>query len=72
MVCSSSLDLIRNGACNDETNNLGCEFDGGDCCGSCVNKDNCVECICHNESESASELSCKVSIIFQFFFRCTL
>ena len=38
--------LIRNGFCNDETNNENCFFDGGDCCGPCVVKLHCSECQC--------------------------
>ena len=32
--------------CDDENNNKGCEYDGGDCCGSNVNTDYCSECQC--------------------------
>ena len=38
--------LVRDGFCNDGTNNAGCLFDGGDCCGSCINLDHCTECQC--------------------------
>ena len=38
--------LIGNGYCNDETNNLECQFDGGDCCGFCVNTADCTNCDC--------------------------
>merc|ERR1712032_1121118 len=38
------------GNCDDENNNEGCEFDGGDCCtksvGGTVKKDYCKECKC--------------------------
>ena len=34
------------GYCNDETNNEHCNYDGGDCCGSCVNKQYCSQCAC--------------------------
>ena len=40
------LHLIGNGFCNDETNNADCNFDGGDCCGSCINTDYCTSCNC--------------------------
>ena len=36
--------------CNDETNNIDCNFDGGDCCSNCTNTDNCSDCVCHAES----------------------
>ena len=38
--------LIGDGFCNDITNNVDCGFDGGDCCGSCVNTEYCTECTC--------------------------
>ena len=34
------------GSCDDENNNEGCDFDGGDCCGSNVNKAYCTGCKC--------------------------
>merc|ERR1719460_2328128 len=33
-------------ACQDETNNADCEYDGGDCCGSCILNNQCTECAC--------------------------
>ena len=41
------LELVANGYCNDETNNAGCNFDGGDCCLSNVNRDHCSDCTCY-------------------------
>ena len=38
--------LVGDGYCNDETNNADCDFDGGDCCGTCINKDHCSNCEC--------------------------
>ena len=34
------------GYCDDENNNAGCEYDGGDCCGDSVNPFFCTECQC--------------------------
>ena len=48
--------LIGNGICNVETNNKKCLYDGGDCCGSCVNVDSCTECTCL-DSGSSNEIS---------------
>ena len=42
--CNGSM--IANGFCNDETNNAGCYYDGGDCCGSCVLTHYCLDCKC--------------------------
>ena len=38
--------LIGDGICHDYNNNRHCHFDGGDCCGPCVNKEQCSECEC--------------------------
>ena len=38
--------LVGNGFCNDETNNANCNYDGGDCCGSCIMTEFCSECKC--------------------------
>ena len=38
--------LVGNGFCNDETNILECNYDGGDCCGSCIITDYCTNCTC--------------------------
>ena len=38
--------LVGDGFCNDEINNLHCAFDGGDCCGSCINRNYCSNCEC--------------------------
>ena len=37
---------VENGFCNDETNVERCNFDGGDCCGTCVNSKYCTVCEC--------------------------
>ena len=38
--------MIGDGYCNDEANTFDCGFDGGDCCGTCVNTDLCTTCSC--------------------------
>ena len=45
--------MIGNGVCNDETNNPGCFYDGGDCCVN-INKDHCSDCICYHQENCAS------------------
>ena len=37
---------MDDGYCNDETNIPECNYDGGDCCGSCINTDYCTNCTC--------------------------
>ena len=41
---------VGNGLCNDETNVDNCNFDGGDCCGTCVNSKYCSACECIGEN----------------------
>ena len=41
------------GSCDDGNNNIDCNFDDGDCCGSCVNRQYCTDCLCLFE-DSAS------------------
>ena len=41
--------MIGNGYCNDETNNAECNYDGGDCCGTCVVTQYCSDCQCLGE-----------------------
>jgi len=38
-------------SCDDENNNEGCDFDGGDCCGPNVDKTYCTECECKSINE---------------------
>ena len=39
-------ELIRNGYCDDQANNADCIYDGGDCCGPCINAEYCTACEC--------------------------
>ena len=39
-------DWNADGYCDDVNNHEACFFDGGDCCGSNVNTDYCIECLC--------------------------
>ena len=38
--------IVGNGYCNDETNIANCNYDGGDCCLSNPNTEQCSECRC--------------------------
>ena len=40
---------IGDGFCHDGNNIAACNYDGGDCCGNCVNTEHCSECICYHE-----------------------
>ena len=43
---SHYIRLIANGYCDDVTNTMECEYDGGDCCGICINTEYCFKCEC--------------------------
>ena len=38
--------MVGDGYCDDGANNIECLYDGGDCCGSCINTEHCSECAC--------------------------
>ena len=38
--------MVADGYCDDDTNNLACNYDGGDCCGFEVLEDYCDDCDC--------------------------
>ena len=44
-ACGNPI-LKGDNICDDENNNCGCEWDGGDCCGSNINTDHCSICEC--------------------------
>ena len=37
---------VGDGYCDDETNIAACNYDGGDCCGSCIITEYCSNCDC--------------------------
>ena len=47
-ICDAGVtnNLVGDGYCDDETNTPACDYDGGDCCGSCVFTDYCSHCEC--------------------------
>ena len=53
---------MRDGFCNDENNNEGCAFDGGDCCGSDIDVSPyhvnffCSRCFCFEDLECTESL----------------
>ena len=55
-VCIASMSASQNlgdGYCEDQFNNKRCNYDGGDCCGSCVNTAQCTDnCECHLDEGS--------------------
>ena len=45
-TCGGITSYIGDSYCDDNNNNLECNYDGGDCCGPNVNTDYCTECLC--------------------------
>ena len=45
-----------NGFCDDANNHIGCDFDGGDCCGSCVVTVHCSQCVCLGGADTINVL----------------
>ena len=62
------VELVGNGHCNDEANNIDCLYDGGDCCGGCANTDQCLDCLCHDEGATGVDTSCKCFILIANWF----
>ena len=54
---------VADGYCDDETNTIGCGYDGGDCCMESVSTEYCIECQCYETG---------YYIIFQTSFRLTI
>ena len=50
------MDYIGDSYCDDENNNLECNYDSGDCCGPNVNTQYCTECICFEDLDCAVPL----------------
>ena len=46
--------MLGNGFCDDMANNKECRYDGGDCCGVCVNTEYCIKCECLEEYDNSA------------------
>ena len=46
---------MADGFCDDITNNLACDYDGGDCCGLTILDDYCDECECHLDEDEDTD-----------------
>ena len=44
-----NLNWVGDGYCDDDTNNMECNFDGGDCCESYTDTQFCKRCQCLGE-----------------------
>jgi hypothetical protein len=60
--------LVGNGHCNDEANSADCLYDGGECCGGCVNTDHCSDCLCYDGGAFGADTSCKCYILIAILF----
>ena len=49
--------FVGDNYCDDENNNAGCNYDGGDCCGDDVNTTWCDDCQCLDPSEQGGNIS---------------
>ena len=47
--------------CDDQNNNCGCDWDGGDCCGSNVNTNYCSVCECLDPYDNSGTESSTIS-----------
>ena len=52
---------VGDGMCDDVTNIIECDYDGGDCCMSDINTQYCEECLCHS-STSTPPLHCNSTL----------
>ena len=55
--------MIEDGFCNDETNNADCNYDGGDCCGTCTSMSQCTECACLGGAVNACQCKPNISVM---------
>ena len=47
IACHENKDWVGDGFCDDATNIIECNYDGGDCCGYDINTKHCKKCQCH-------------------------
>ena len=48
--CPSYSSWVGDGTCDDITNIIECDYDGGDCCMSDIETQFCIECFCHSST----------------------
>ena len=73
--CTGNNAYIGDLYCDDENNNIFCQFDGGDCCNSQMTQLNfCEECACFKgkyrivTSRNTSQLVKRLDLIHRYFF----
>ena len=49
--------MIGDGYCDDFTNNVKCDYDGGDCCGNNKNTNYCIDCECKTSEDNCGILT---------------
>ena len=67
LECAGTVSRIGNGYCDDENNNMECNYDGDDCCGSLVNTEHCNFCECHLNHGKYVKLGGKQTSLFPLF-----
>ena len=58
-----NFDWVGDGVCDDLTNYIGCSYDGGDCCGLCIDTTKCTKCECLQDEGTYSIFTAKHSWI---------
>ena len=53
--------------CDDANNNIPCDYDGGDCCGSRVHKNFCVNCTCNGKCRFTKLIQIEIINICQLY-----
>ena len=53
---------LGDGFCDDITNTIECDYDGGDCCMSDINTQYCEVCLCHTSTTSTAPLLCNFTL----------
>ena len=62
LECKGTVSRIGNGYCDDENNNMECDYDGDDCCGELVNTEHCTFCECHLNHGMYTKKQNKISL----------
>ena len=60
-----NLDWVGDGFCDDDTNNVECGYDGGDCCGPNTIMGVCSKCLCFGLEGSSYGTTMPHTITFQ-------
>ena len=65
-IGACNLGWIGDWYCDDENNNMECDYDGGDCCGPYVDTTYCDKCLCLNDTITQAPTIYNITIISMF------